>query len=362
MRVCVPLLVCPCTGVRAPLLVLPCTDASRQPGRWPGCLAHGDVPRFRCPRVRRLDYATAGATAGPDLAGPGTAEPRHDLPRELCAAASPYLCCCRVCCRGCASSSAAATCSWSANRAVLLHVSASPPSMSAPAGPPRQCATDTAQLRPHPGPMCSARRRLHILTPFPYARPYLSVVPPPPPGTAAAAAPPPWSSTGMTAAHLHASGRGTPLSIVAPMAADVVTRAALFQSAPSPAADALAVALAVAQAARAGATLLPAGAAAALDAGPSSAAAPDDDLAAALAVAQAACARAAPLSTVLFAPPAVDIAGHAMGVGASSAPPVAAAAPPPPVGAAPLLAGGVPFLCGLGMPPEDAPLAAADFL
>jgi hypothetical protein len=50
----------------------------------------------------------------------------------------------------------------------------------------------------------------------------------------------------------------------------------------------------------------------------------------------------APLSAVLFAPPAADAAGHAMGVGASSAPPVAVAAAPPPVGTTPLLVGGVP--------------------
>jgi hypothetical protein len=54
-------------------------------------------------------------------------------------------------------------------------------------------------------------------------------------------------------------------------------------------------------------------------------------------------------------------ARHAMGVGASSAHPVAAATPLP-VGAAPFLAGRVPFFCGLGMPPEDAPRTATAVL
>jgi hypothetical protein len=170
-----------------------------------------------------------------------------------------------------------------------------------------------------------------------------------------------------TATLLHAPRRGTPLSIETTRAADVVAPAPLFQSTSSLVADALTVALAVAKAAYAEATLLPASAAAALHADPFSAAAPDDDLTAALAAAHGARERAAratvaPLSAVLVTPPAAaGAAGHAMGVGASSAPPVDAAAPPP-IGAAPLLTGGASFFCGLGMPPEDAPHAAAAFL
>jgi hypothetical protein len=72
------------------------------------------------------------------------------------------------------------------------------------------------------------------------------------------------------------------------------------------------------------------------------------------------CENCAPLGGPLCAAPTAA-AGHAMGVGASSAHPVAAAAPPP-VGTAPFLAGGVPFFCGLGMPPEDAPRAATAVL
>jgi hypothetical protein len=100
-----------------------------------------------------------------------------------------------------------------------------------------------------------------------------------------------------------------------------------------------------------GAATVPDGAAAAQHSG--------DLLAAALTASQVACVGAALLPVVLFAPPAADVARHAVGMKAPSAPPMGVVAPPPlcPAGAsstAPPMRGGVArswcFLAVAGTP------------
>jgi hypothetical protein len=191
------------------------------------------------------------------------------------------------------------------------------------------------------------------------------------------------------------------------------TPAYVFSEPTAAAVDDLAAALTAAHVARVGAALLPtvllapptagtAGHAAGVEA-PSAplegAVAPASvALAAALVASQATRAGTTPFPMVLFVPPTVSAAGHTAGVGASFTPPVAAASPPPPVGTsvtvpAPLLGAGVgasftppvadaaslppagtstavpapltsgvPFFCGLDLPPEDVPLDTAAFL